>query len=596
MQYINTTQNGVVQQSLPDLAVQQMVSIGNDIRNLNQNVMANSQHMVDLVHAEIERGERERRKHRKKEISCWVAVVNDNFVLVKLFDDNTKIATNFTLNLIPDFETYRFKLKGLDNGVKFAGVHFKTADFWIVEEMTKITGQRLYEKMIQNEVIFNGGIPKSKIQDSLYEFFIPRIGQAGIVEIPALAGWFRKEFLSAETFWLRENEGLMDLPVRGKSFPNFEETPLCPEKYFQEIRNIKDWKNRLWVMLYPVSGMLSSLLWESRIKPEKCLNFVIISDMPMNRMRYYLQVFNRNWQMDKIVCREDILHLKDEVIILDSYSDYGESQYKRNQKVQAFQAFADGLIKGDFITEDGLVITSPAVIFSDQIMRRKSAVNIFVDVDFFEHGSDGEWVRQEEDGIGNFLFHLVRFCENKFDGIKKIMALEEDANSEVVWLRIVYKICQEFWEGCGIDMQKMAGLPESFDLGKLVWDDLIFGDDLIADFIKIVRTEIKAWDVREKNEGKGDGWEVLYDDVFVWIPVKVINEMFSHYGIYNQRYHFLQKLKDVKFLLTDDIGLSRKTQVAGNRYEAYQFRRALFRVPGMVDIVELGKEEQDVER
>ena len=57
MQYINTTQNGVVQQSLPDLAVQQMVSIGNDIRNLNQNVMANSQHMVDLVHAEIERGE-----------------------------------------------------------------------------------------------------------------------------------------------------------------------------------------------------------------------------------------------------------------------------------------------------------------------------------------------------------------------------------------------------------------------------------------------------------------------------------------------------------------------------------------------------------
>ena len=192
MQYINTTQNGVVQQSLPDLAVQQMVSIGNDIRNLNQNVMANSQHMVDLVHAEIERGERERRKHRKKEISCWVAVVNDNFVLVKLFDDNTKIATNFTLNLIPDFETYRFKLKGLDNGVKFAGIHFKTADFWIVEEMTKITGQRLYEKMIQNEVIFNGGIPKSKIKDSLYEFFITRIGQAGIVEIPALAGWFRK--------------------------------------------------------------------------------------------------------------------------------------------------------------------------------------------------------------------------------------------------------------------------------------------------------------------------------------------------------------------------------------------------------------------
>lgn len=595
MQYINTPQNGIVQQSLPDLAVQQMVSIGNDIRNLNQNVMANNQQILNLVHAEIERGVRERRKHRKKEVSSWVSVEKENFGLVKCFDDGTKSVIDFTLNMVPDFEMYRFKLKGLDGRPKFAGIHFKTAGFWIVEEMTKITGKQLHEKMIKNGVIFNGGIPKSKIQDGLYEFFIPRIGQAGIVEIPALAGWFRKEFLSAETFWFRENEGLMDLPVRGESFPDYEGISLCPEKYFQEIRNIRDWKNRLLVMLYPVGGMLSSLLWESGIKPEKCLNFVIISDMPMNRMRHYLQVFNRNRQMDKIVCREDILHLKDEVIILDSYSDYGESQYKKSQKVQAFQAFADGLIKGDFITEDGLVITSAAVIFSDQIMRRQSAVNIFVDVDFFEPGSDREWVKRKEDTIGNFLFRLIRYCENKFDGIKEIMELEEDANSEVAWLRIVYKICQEFWEGYGIDMQKMAGLPESINLGELVQDDLMFEDDLVADFIRIVRTEIKECSVRSKSEGKGNGREVLYDDTFIWIPVKVLNEMFSHYGILNQRYQFLGKLKDKDFLVTDDIGLSRKVQVSGKRFEAYQFQRMLFHVAGMVDIVELGKEGADAE-
>ncbi len=596
MQYINTPQNGMVQQSLPDLAVQQMVSIGNDIRNLNQHVIANSQYMVDLVHAEIERGARERRKHRKKEISSWVAVVNDNFGLLKIFDDGTKSVINFTLNLTPDFETYRFKLKGLDNGLKFAGIHFKTADFWIVEEMTKITGKYLYEKFIKNGVIFNGDIPRSKIQDALYAFFIPNIEQAAVAEIPALAGWFRKEFLTAETFCLRENEGLMDLPVRGKSFTNYEEIPLSPEKYFQEIRKIRDWKNRLWMMLYPVGGMLSSLLWESGIKPEKCLNFVIISDMPMNRMRHYLQVFNRNRQMDKIACREDILHLKDEVIILDSYSDYGESQYKKSQKVQAFQAFADRLIKGDFITEDGLVITSPTAIFSEQIMRRKSAVNIFVDVDFFESGSNREWLRKKEDKIGNFLFRLVRYCENNFDGIKERMKLEEETDPEVAWLRIVYRIFQEFWESYGIDVQKMAGLPRSINLGELVQEDLIFEDNLITDFIKIVRTEIKAWNVREKNEGMGDGREILYNDVYIWIPVKCLCKMFSHYGIFDQRYKFLQKLKEEDFLVTDDTGLSRKVQVAGSRFETYQFHRALFRVPGMVDIVELGKEEQDAER
>lgn len=124
----------------------------------------------------------------------------------------------------------------------------------------------------------------------------------------------------------------------------------------------------------------------------------------------------------------------------------------------------------------------------------------------------------------------------------------------------------------------------------------MFEDDLIADFIKIVRTEIKAWNVREKNEGKGDGREVLYDDMFIWIPVKALNEMFRHYGIVHMRYHFLEKLKAENFLVTDGIGLSRKVQAAGSRYEAYQLRRALFRVPGMVDIVELGKEDSDAER
>lgn len=432
--------------------MQQMFCIGSDIRNLSQAVAANNRYMVDVVQKEIEKSERERRKHRKKEVSAWVAVVNDNFGMVKIFDDGTKSVVNFSLNLVPDFEIFQFQMKGLAEDKKYAGIHFRTEDFWLIVEKQKISGKNLYEALVKKGIIFNSEISKGRIQDLLYAFFVPEIEKAGVVQIPALAGWFRKEFLSEETFWLRENEGLIDLPVRKKHFPNYGEIPLCPEKYFEQIRNIKEWKNRIWLMIYPIGGMLSSLLWEVGIRLEKFLNFVTLSDMPMNRMRYYLQVFNRNRQMDKIVCREDILHLKDEVIILDSYSDYGESQYKKKQKVQTFQAFADGLTKGDFITEDGFVITSPAAIFSDQIMRRKSAINLFVDVDFFELGSNREWVRQKEDRIGNFLFHLVRYCENKFDGIKEMMEREEETDSEVAWLRVVYEICQEFWESYGINM------------------------------------------------------------------------------------------------------------------------------------------------
>ena len=42
----NGFQNDMQQPSLPDLAVQQMLALGNDIRGLNQAVMANNQYML----------------------------------------------------------------------------------------------------------------------------------------------------------------------------------------------------------------------------------------------------------------------------------------------------------------------------------------------------------------------------------------------------------------------------------------------------------------------------------------------------------------------------------------------------------------------
>lgn len=145
-------------------------------------------------------------------------------------------------------------------------------------------------------------------------------------------------------------------------------------------------------------------------------------------------------------------------------------------------------------------------------------------------------------------------------------------------------------------MMEMADLPESIDFRELLQENLMFEDDLIADFVKIVRTEIRDWSVKPKNEGTGNGDEIVFNDDFIWIPVWVLNHMFSRYGISEQRYLFLEKLKEENLLITDGQGLSRKVQVSGKRYESYQFRRGVFYVTGMVDIVELGKEDANAER
>lgn len=581
--------NQTGQPNLPEIAMQQMISLGNDLQNLSQTVIANNHYMADAVRMEIERSERERRKHRKKEVSSCLTAVSGYFELIKHFDDGTESVVRFSLNLVTDFEIFRFQMSGVEAHQKYAGVYFKTADFWLIEEIPQLSGKRIYEDLIKKGVLFNEQIPKSKIQDALYSFFASKIEKAGVVRIPALAGWFRKEFLSAETFWFRENEGLLELPIRNKSFPNYEEKILCPEKYFEKIRNIADWKSRILIMLYLVGGMLSSLLWEAGIKPEIFLNFVILKEMPMKRLRHYLQVFNRKRQVVQAVCQNDVLKMKDEVVILDACSGYGESQYKRKQKIQTYLSIANGILNGEFITEDGFAISSPAVIFSDTIARKKRAINLFVDEEFFN--TEDSWEKQGEDEIGVVLFHFAKYCEKNFDEIKKFLDMGKEANADTAWLCFVFKIFREFWESYGIDMLEMAGLPESIDFHELLQGNLMFDDDLIADFVKIVRAEIKQWSVQPKNNGKGNGMEVIYDDNFIWIPVKVLNQMLSQYGIGEQRYHFLEKLKDENFLITDEVGLSRKFQVAGSRYETYQVRRDLFYIIGTVDIVELGKED-----
>lgn len=594
MSSINNFQNNINQPNPAELAMHQMVSVGNDIKNLSQVVAANSRYMADMIHMEIEKSERERRKHRKKEVSSWVAVVNDNFGMVKVFDDGTQSIINFAINLVPDFECYRFQMKGIEERQTYAGIHFKTANFWLIERIDKICGRGIYEKMVKKKVLFNGQIPKNKIQDALYAFFAPEIEKATVEQIPALAGWFKGEFISAETFWFWENEGFLELPVREKLFPNYEGVFLCPEKYFAKIRNIADWKNRIWMMLYPIGGMLSSLLGEAGIRLEKYLNFVILEDIPMKVFRQYLQVFNRDRGAEG-TSRKDILQAKDEVLILDAYCVYGESKYKKAQKVQNFQSIANGVINGDFVTRDGFTINSSTAVFSDRIARKKQAINLFVDTDFFESGNDWKRIMQKEDTIGIALFYFVKYCEENMEEIKNFLKLGEDANPETAWLCFVFKIFQGFWESYGIDMQDMADLPESIDFHELLQSYLLFEDDLVTDFVKIVRAEIKKWPVRMKNGGEGNGEEVLYSDEFIWIPVKVLNQIFTGYGVFEQRYQFLEELKEKGFLITDEKGLSRKLQVAGKRYETYQFKRSLFHIPGTVDIVELGKEGENAE-
>ncbi len=595
MDFTDKYQNGYVQPSMTDIAMQQIAAVSAEVRNLSQSVVANNSYMAGVIQAEIAKGERERRKQRKKEILSYIAVANNDFGFVKLYDDQTQSIVRLTINLVPDFEIFRIKMEELDEDERYFAIHFETADFCIVEERKKFTGKLMYERLITKGVKFNEEIPRSKIREALYGFFAPLIEKAEVASIAVLAGWNKGKFASSETFIFRENELDCPLPVKRKHFKDYGSMGLWPEEYFKSVRKISDWKNRLWMMIYPVGAIFSSVFQESGIRNQRVLNFAMLESVPKKRLLPYLQIFNRDKAMEQPECPKDVLYIKDEPIFFDIKSAYGDSKYKKEKRLQMCKGIADGVINGDFIRADGVLVSAPIVIFSDRALRGKNVINIFVDQDFFveEREEDKVQATPQRDEIGIVFYHIVGHYEKNYGDLKNLLETGRQIDPGIAWLCISYQICREFWDRHGVDMREMAGLPDTIRFRELVDDSTMFQDDLVADFVRIVRREIQNWVVKEKKDGKGDGKEIIANDDFLWIPTYVLREMLSAYGSLEQKALFLERLKNEGWMITDGEGMSRKIQVSGKRYEAYQFRRDLFNAKGKADIVELGKEDMD---
>ena len=94
-------------ESVVGVALNTMNQIGQGIQQLSNQMLVNNNCMIDMVRAEIQKGERERRKRRKSVVQEWMAEVNDTYSLICQYDDGTQGATILTVNLIPGTEIYR---------------------------------------------------------------------------------------------------------------------------------------------------------------------------------------------------------------------------------------------------------------------------------------------------------------------------------------------------------------------------------------------------------------------------------------------------------------------------------------------------------
>lgn len=395
-------------ESVVGVALNTMNQIGQGIQQLSNQMLVNNNCMIDMVRAEIQKGERERRKRRKSVVQEWMAEVNDTYSLICQYDDGTQGATILTVNLIPGTEIYRIQLEGLDKFPRYFGINFRQAGVWIIGEEKKLSGKVLREEMIKRGVIFNGQLTKSKIESALFQFFAPKIEKARLLKIPALAGWNNQKFVTAETFPFEETEGLKNLPVRFKHFDYVQNMPILTDEYFTELKRIKDVKLRSLLMIYPISALLNTLIADEGIVCNFYINFVILGDIECRQFANYLKIFNRN--KEEMFCKnfDECVKSKDEILILNCFEDVGESEYKRRRKISRSIGMAEKIAKGELYTLDGCKVTSPVMIFSNSVIRSKRAVNIFIDEDFMENDEEQ---CTEDDVIGRTFFEFIEYCE-----------------------------------------------------------------------------------------------------------------------------------------------------------------------------------------
>lgn len=562
------------------------------IQQNENNIAMSTWHMAGALNAHLAQDEKVRRKQKKREIISFLTIANDQFSIIKNFDDGTQTIEALTVNLIPDFNIYNLEMMGLEAKQRYYGIHFESSGFWLIGEKTKLREKYLYEGLLKNGVIFSSKIPKNKAMEAIYAFFSPKIYKTkDILKIPALGGWYNQLFLTRETFLFREEEGIPALPVQHKVLVNYENCNIKLEEYFELIKTIADYKNRLLLMLYPVAGILSTILEEEAVKPQVYLNMVILDNISTRILCSFLQIFNRHKLIAGNVELQDVLQVKDDVLILDAYTEKGLSTYKKSQRKKQCESIAEGIINEEFVTQDGYTVCVPSVILNDTVSRKRHAVNIFVGEDFFVETKTG--MGQKEDILGITFFHMITFFQENYAEIKKVIRENSTNNSQDVWLQSVFKICDMFWASHGVNMKELAGLSQTISTDNLADDNLLFEENIITDFVKIIRKEISNWYINAKEYGKGKPDEIIYNDEFVWFPKVILDSILAKYGLSSQKLQFLAKLRENKFLIVDDAGLTRKLQVANYRFETYQFKRDLFYLPGAVDIVDLGKEEEN---
>ena len=541
-----------------------------------------------------------KRKERRKYVNGEIAILSDGRVYyVEYYDDGSEKLEKLSDDIRGRWITYRIDYKYRKSDAdRFFLIAFSDCNKMIVGK--KSDGKhKLYENFVRAGIRFNKAISLEKISRVLYERFGYEIEMTdNVYSVVDLAGWDGNRFFYAEnSAWLGK-KGLPDLPVLHKHFIWHQDANAL-NLYFEFIQRIVAPELRAVFMIFPMAGLIATILRERGLSISIALNFIPINGEVGWLIPYFLQIFNRTqlgWnsldKSDKAV-REMLSTSKDEVLIFDVRTTSGASQYTK-QKLQRMREMILSKMQTGELDQFGNVYPANAIAFiGSELICGRNVKNIFL---------EGNVIVPDETNAYSWPPHILSAVFTAYaDFVGKNMQMIQNiifeteiygAGSKRLGITMA-KILDAFWKNMGIDFIDKADIS-GVNFGELFSDEWDGIEDWAEILVHVVRKGIGNYYAKERKRSLAcDVNSIYYDESYVWIYPEILREMLERNGLLGKKNLLLQRAREVGLLKAENGELSRKIQIGGRRMEAYQFLRENLNIHGQVEIIDLAKEEQD---
>lgn len=516
-------------------------------------------------------------------------------VAIDTFSDESKAVVAYLANLWGPCEAYRFEIDEDDWDCGIFGLYYKGSKEWIVGRIDKVeSSSYLYNLFNRLGFKWHGKIPVSDAKRVLCEGYANKILMTkNAVGMSALAGWKNGRFQHSNTFPIGIPEGITNFPVHAKNFEELDLSEEMVEKYFKEMRRIKDEKDRLVVMIYPFLSMIASILAGKGNSLNFGLNFIKLSEFERDKICGWLQIFNRKFctPMSADISEKEFAHelrtVKDECLILDCTEHLDESTYEKDKKRKRCRKVFRTILEDRKVSgrKSGPICAGVCTL-SSRFQAGKVIYNIFVDDDWFK----GEGEALEPKVMEGVFSAFVKFAENHMAEIEEIIAerygWKDDRESMILRGSL---LVERFWKSRGFNLIKAAGFQNPIDFGKFFEENSYDDEEKLEIFLHCFRKGIAHYEVVPKEAGKFEGdIQIYYDPEWLLIPTSILDKIVDKCGGRKFKLQILAKLKESKKLNTDSEGLSKRLVIAGERREVYQIKREFFNKPGCVDVIALG--------